>query len=158
MAGSSCSRRFVIGVLFVRTKKDLLFQSNAQVTNLRERGGAYEIYANLIFAADGSESVLYVEDKLAFSNFCDINNPIVSADAKFQPGSKYDGDYQSVYGSLISQKYSPSIANSYALAYVLDKYKTGIKISTRSNKYELFKQQKTELSTTNNTFTPTKCQ
>ena len=37
------SRRFVIGVLFVRTRNYLHFQSNAQVTNLRERAKRLEI-------------------------------------------------------------------------------------------------------------------
>ena len=78
MAGSSCSRRFVIGVLFVRTKKNLLFQSNAQVTNLSERGGHA---VNGMFC-NGSDDIIYYDAQNNSTGYC-TKNDITSAFSPF---------------------------------------------------------------------------
>jgi hypothetical protein len=120
--------------------------------------GANSIYCNVVFAADGSEHIVYVYDRTAFKAFCnDLQN--VSFFEKngsyFKTGSIYETDYNSAYNSLLNGGFSQSIANSYALTYVLDKYNTGIKIAARHSPNHQFKEQKTNII--NNQYQPSKC-
>lgn len=120
---------------------------------------AKNIYCNTIIAADSSEYAVYVSDKTAFTKFCnDTRNAsfFERSGSLFKTGSVYDKDYNTVFNNLVSKKYSQTIANSYALSYVLDKYKTGIKIACRNKKTEDFKEQKTNLVKSD--YQPSKCQ
>jgi len=133
--------------------------SDANFLCIAYNNGAKNIYCNTIFAADSSEYAVYVNDKSAFTKFCkDTLNVsfFERSGSLFKTGSVYDKDYTTVFNNLVSQKYSQTIANSYALSYVLDKYKTGIKIACRNKKTEDFKEQKTNLVKSD--YQPSKCQ
>jgi hypothetical protein len=120
--------------------------------------GAYNIYCNVIFAADGSEHIVYVYDRTAFTTFCnDLQNAsfFEKNGSYFKTGSIYETDYNSAYNSILNMGFSQSIANSYALSYVLDKYNTGIKIAERPSPNHQFKEQKTNLIS--NQYQLTKC-
>lgn len=120
--------------------------------------GAYSIYCNVVFAANGSEHIVYVYDRTAFTSFCDdLQNAsfFEQNGSYFKTGSIYETEYISAYNSLLDMKYTQSIANSYALSYVLDKYNTGIKIAARPTPNHQFKEQKTNFI--NNQYQPSKC-
>ncbi len=121
--------------------------------------GSPNIFANLIFAADGSEYAVYVSDKVAFANFCNnASNASFfdkTADNYFKTGTSWATDYKNVYNNLINQGYTPTDANSYALTSVLDKYNIGVKIAVRNTPQEKFKEQKTEKL--KNNYQPQKC-
>ncbi|MEI8273858.1 MAG: hypothetical protein WCG08_14680, partial [Paludibacter sp.] len=122
-------------------------------------GNATNIYANVIFASNGNEYVVYISDKSAFTSFTtNTNNALffnTSGGSLFASGSVYASDYTVVYSNLTSQGFTQTDANSYALTYVLDKYNTGIKIAMRSNNTLEFKEQKTDIVNTN--YQPKKC-
>ena len=129
--------------------------------------GATKIFANVIIAANGSQYVIYVNDRTAFNDFC--NNSLNSgfyqetSDGRFATGTTWSNDYLTVYKNLQNQGYSDDVCNSYALSYVLDKYNTGMKISERDNNNNAYNEQNTEedrsktIFTTTTTYTPTKC-
>jgi len=133
--------------------------SDATLLGKAYKGGSTNVYANVAFAADGSEYAVYVSDRTAFTNFC--NNTANASfftntsDNSFQSGTNWATDYKSVYDNLINQGYSQTDANSYALTSVLDKYNTGIKIAVRNNHTDQFKEQKTVKITKN--YQPQKC-
>jgi len=122
--------------------------------------GATNIHGNVVFAYDGSESMVYVDDQTKFQAFCASiasNMSLRNTGALFPVGSVYANTYDAVYAQLTEvQNYSASIANSYALTYVLDNYNTGIKISYRSDKTTQFKQQYTD-DNSYNYYIPYKC-
>jgi hypothetical protein len=66
--------------------------------------------------------------------------------SKFEPGTDYALTYDSVYTNCITQQYSQNDAQAHALAYVLDKYNTGMKIykSVSNNRSLDFKELITE--------------
>jgi hypothetical protein len=121
-------------------------------------GDTSNITANVIIAADGSEYVVYVNDRTAFTSFCnDSNNSEFTEPASgglFKSGTQWANDYEAAKTRLTQQGYSQNDAQSYALSYVLDHYNTGIKIYQKKN--GVFKEQKT--TKTNNNYNPQICQ
>jgi hypothetical protein len=115
------------------------------------------ITANVAFAADGSEYMVYVADRNAFENFCYGNSYNSFANkngSMFESGSSFETSYNNAYNQLINANYSQNDAQSYALSYVLDLYNTGMKIYEK--KSGAFKEQKTEK--VNDNYLPKICQ
>ncbi len=117
------------------------------------------IFSNIIIAADGSESAIIVSDRdklNSFWNNADNNSFFnISNDNSFQTGSVWSNDYNEVCNNLLNQGYSGYYAQTFALSYVLEKYNTGLTISSRKNSTEGFKEQKTEKI--NSQYIPKKC-
>lgn len=120
------------------------------------------IFANIIFAHDGSEHAVYISDRNMFKNFChNISNANFGNlnGTGFVNGTVFETDYSKVYNNLKSKGYSEDLANLYALTYVLDKHNTGIKIASRNNSSEDFREQSTEVNNVNSSeqFQPQRC-
>lgn len=133
--------------------------SDANFLCIAYNEGAKSIYCNTIFAADSSEYAVYVSDNTAFAKFCNDKENASFFErngSMFKKGSVYDNDYNTVYNYLVSQNFSSTAANSFALTYVLDKYNTGIKIAMRKRPKDDFKEQKT--NKVNSEYQPSKCQ
>lgn len=126
----------------------------------KHNGISPNIYGNVVLAKDGSESVIYVSDPVAFSNFCtSIKNDLTfnqDTNGYFQTGSDYANTYNAVYKQLTDWNYTQSVANSYALSYVLDNFNTGLKISYRPSATDQFKEQETICL--NGYYSPSICQ
>jgi len=110
--------------------------------------GATQIFGNVVLAHDGTETVIYVSDPVAFSTFCTsiANSTSFKTDATtnyFIAGSDYANAYNAARSFLDSMGYSLSESNSYSLSYVLDHFYTGLSIATRQDKFSQFKEQKT---------------
>ena len=121
------------------------------------KGGSTNITANIEIAANGSEYMVYVNDRNTFSTFCNNSGNsqfFVPSGSMFSSGTTWANDYSSVYNNLVNQGFSGNDAQSYALSYVLDKYNTGLKIYEKKNGN--FKEQKTEASGSN--YSPKICQ
>lgn len=141
--------------------------SDAGTLVLRYNKGTTNIFANVILAANGSQYVVYVNDRAAFNAFCgnDLNSRFYekTSDNRFPTGTTWNNAYNTVYNNLQEQGYSDDDCNSYALSYVFGKYNTGLKISQRSDNNSAFKEQSTEKETSTVTsknttiYTPTKC-
>ena len=118
---------------------------------------AENITANVVFAADGSQYMVYIEDRSAFNTFC--NGPsyysFINAEGSMFGIGGYDTYYNEVYNNLKTQNYYDNDAQSYALSYVLDYFNTGMKIYEKRNGE--FKEQKTEIKYNNN-YSPQICQ
>jgi hypothetical protein len=125
--------------------------------------------SSVIFAHNGSEYVITVDDQEAVDSFLEkLKNPDFSANFiipedqtsnGFVPGSTWEQDYQEVYNKLWKGKggeYSDEDAQAYALAYLMDKHDTGIKIYKRKDHYADFKELNTARSD-NNKYTPRIC-
>jgi hypothetical protein len=111
-----------------------------------------DITANIVFAADGSEYMVYVDNRTALASFCkNSNNSVFFAPngSLFKSGSDWATTYNTVYNDLIKNGYSQNDAQSYALSYVLDYYNTGLKIYEKKIGKTDFKEQKTEKSGNN---------
>ncbi|MDR1156463.1 MAG: hypothetical protein LBL04_17300 [Bacteroidales bacterium] len=137
-----------------------LMHSYRGTVNLND--GSQNITANVVFAANGSEYIVYINDRNAFVSFCD--NPsngtfIYSNNGMFATGSTWDNTYNEVRDDLIVNGYSQNDAQSYALSYVLDYYNTGMKIYEKKAGTSTFKEQKTNRSTSQSTtnYSPTIC-
>ena len=124
---------------------------------------ALNIQASVIYGYDGSEYMIYVNNRDSLAAFC--NNPSNSSFFEptrplFKAGSKFDTDYLIIWTNLGQQGYSTEDAQSYALSYVLDYYNTGLKIYKKVG--SVFKEQKTYLQLVNpgatSQFTPKICQ
>ncbi|MDH6307093.1 hypothetical protein M2451_002327 [Dysgonomonas sp. PFB1-18] len=118
---------------------------------IKAMGGDYKGTIN--FAADGSEYLIYVDDPVALEKFYNAlptnNDFFVAKTTELANGSdfKKDSEYQRIYidvkRKLEKEGYSENEAQAYALSYVSDHYKMGLKISYRKNKNDNFKEQKT---------------
>lgn len=120
-------------------------------------GGNSDIKANVVFAHDGSEYMVYVASETSLISFCSSGNNsffIETTDGKFSPGSKFDQEYTAAYNSLKSTL-SDNDAQLYALSYVLDKNYTGLKICQKNSGTTDFVAQRTEY--TNNQYLPVIC-
>jgi hypothetical protein len=120
------------------------------------RGGSSNITANVIFAADGSEYMVFVNDRTAFAAFS--NNPVNSLffqndGAMFRNNSIWANRYESVHLHLLNSGFSQNDAQKFALAYVLDSSNTGLKIYEKRN--GSFKELLTELL--NGNYIPKRC-
>jgi hypothetical protein len=124
------------------------------------KGGATNIYANVVFDYGGSQYAVYVSDRTAFTAFC--NNTAnagfftLSADNNFLAGSAWGISYNTVYNTLLSKGYSQTDANSFALTYVLDQYNTGMKVAERDNSGSNFREQSTGTTNTG-AYQPQRC-
>jgi len=146
----------VYGDLTTPSPKDVIWLCNAYL------GGATNINANVVFAYDGSESAIYVNNPVLFEDFCEslANDPNFTniAGAYFPVGSEYEAAYNVVNNQLrFFQGFSESVANSYALTYVLDHYNTGLKIGYRPNSTSQYKEQYTEDNQSYQFFVPQIC-
>jgi hypothetical protein len=116
------------------------------------------ITANVIFAADGSEYMVYVNDRDLLAAFCNnaSNGDFFKPNGGlFKSGSQWAQTYNTVRNYLTGKNYSQNDAQSYALSYVLDYYNTGLKIYEKKSGTTAFKEQLTEKS--NNKYTPKIC-
>ncbi|MTK52892.1 hypothetical protein [Paludibacter sp.] len=119
--------------------------------------GCSNIYASVVFASNGSEYVIYIDNQSLFNNFCSYSNfPASTADHLFPSGTTLAIQYNAVYNNLINLGYSADDANSYAISYVLDNNGTGLKISEKKKGQADFKEQQTIQSGSN--YQPQKCQ
>ncbi|MDR0542976.1 MAG: hypothetical protein LBH19_12310 [Dysgonamonadaceae bacterium] len=123
---------------------------------------AQNIQASVILGHDGSEYMIYVNNRTQLSNFS--NNSINAGffepnGAFFKSESIYDTLYNTAKTNLLNQGYSDNDAQSYALSYVLDFCDTGLKIYKKGSNNN-FKEQKTDASVTgaNVTYSPKICQ
>jgi hypothetical protein len=109
-------------------------------------------------AAGGSEYVVYVNDRTAFTSFCNNSSNSefteTASGGLFKSGTQWANTYEAAKTKLTQQGYSQNDAQSYALSYVLDHYDTGIKIYQKKN--GAFKEQRT--TKTNNNYNPQICQ
>ena len=108
---------------------------------------AKNIQGSVIFGADGSEYMIYVNDRTALSTFCSNSQNssfFENTGSDFKTNSIFASTYTATYNNIKTQGYSNDDANSYALAYVLDYYHTGLKISKKEPGKTDFKEQKTE--------------
>jgi hypothetical protein len=104
------------------------------------------ITANVIFAANGSEYMIYVTDRDYLDSFCSNSGNsdfFENNGAFFKSGSVWQTTYNAAYNKLISNNYTQNDAQSYALSYVLDHYNTGLKIYEKKSGTTDFKEQKT---------------
>lgn len=144
------------------TSQDIL--SSPSPSDAVALGSAYNdfsknIFCNVIFAANGTEYCVYVSDRNAFVDFC-TNSANTSffdkTGSNFKVGSVWASEYKLVFDNLVKQGYSQTDANSFALTSVLYKYNTGIKIASRKNSTDDFKEQSiTQLS--NGNYQPKRC-
>jgi hypothetical protein len=124
-----------------------------------QRGNGYK--GTAVFASDGSEYVIYVDDPAALERFYNglSNDDFYTRGGEngdeFMTGSDWGNTYYKAKSNLLKQGYSENDAQSYALTYVLDYYNMGLKISSRTNAVSGFKEQKTDA--TNITYTPKIC-
>ena len=108
---------------------------------------AENIEAFVILAANGSEYMIYVDNREALKNFC--NNSTNSdffennTSSGFKAGSKFDTEYQRARNNMEQGGYSKNDAQSYALTRVLDHFGTGLKISKKAPGATAFKEQET---------------
>ena len=118
--------------------------------------GSPNITANVIFAANGAEYMVYINNPTSLAMFYNSSyySSFQASGSLFQTGSIWATDYNAAYNSMISKGFSANDAQSYALSFVLDKYDTGLKIYEK--KSENFKEQKTDLS--GNNYSPKICQ
>lgn len=91
--------------------------------------------------------MIYVTDRGQLNTFC--NNPNNSGffernGSLFKSGSVWDTAYNQVRDKLLSDGYTQNDAQSYALSYVLDNYKTGMKVYEMNKAQGSYKEQKTE--------------
>ena len=122
--------------------------------------GAKGIYGGVNFACDGSEYMVYVDNRSNFENFCNNSNNagfFVKSELAGGFGGVWGGDYTAVFRNLKDQNYSDDMAKLHALSYVLEKYNTGIKVAGRDNKDSPFKNYNTKEGKDNKTYNPTKC-
>ena len=127
------------------------------------KGVASNITASVIFGHDGSEYMIYVNNRSDLSTFCGkpINsNFFENNGAYFKANSIFEEYYNNAHTSLVNKGFSDNDAQSYALSYVLDWFQTGLKISKKEPGQTDFKEQKTDYtpSGSNIIFTPTICQ
>lgn len=117
-------------------------------------------YTNLegiiIFAYDGSEYLLSINDRTQAYAFAKTNLSLFDCNdnAEFI-NLKMREDYKSIYNKLISEGYSVQDSNDYAMSYLLDKHKTGLKISKKEKNDKNFGEMKTEEKS--NEYKPKKC-
>lgn len=64
-------------------------------------------------------------------------------------------EYLNIRKNLLNNKYSHQNAHDYALAYMLDKYNAGVKISKKTNSSASFKEMKA--AKTGNNYKPQIC-
>ena len=121
------------------------------------KGDSPNITANVSFAANGAEYMVFVNNRSALANFC--NNPgnssfFSASGSMFGTGTVWANDYNTAYNNMANKGYSPNDAQSYALSYVLDKYNTGLKVYEK--KSGNFKEQNTDVTGSN--YLPKICQ
>jgi hypothetical protein len=124
---------------------DAIFLANAY------NKGSKNITANVVFAADGSEYMVYVNDRNILDAFCyrQSNSQFFERDGvMFKSGTVWANDYNAAYSSL-KNTLSDSDAQMYALSYVLDKYCTGLKIYQKPANTSNFKEKNTVRSNNN---------
>jgi len=132
--------------------------SDASIIGKKYKDGSNNIQANVVFAYNGEEYMVYVSDRTKFANFCNnsSNRDFFNPDGSlFKSGSVWDSDYNAARNRLIAQRYADNDAQSYALSYVLSKYNTGMVIYHRKDQFQDFKEQNT-LKNGNN-YTPQIC-
>jgi hypothetical protein len=123
---------------------------------------ASNIQASVIFGYDGSEYVIYVNNRNQLKDFCDAskNSNFFEKDgANFKKNSIFDEYYNNARINMKSKGYSENDSRAYALTYVLDFFQTGLKISKKEPGKNDFKEQRTDYSATgsNITYTPKIC-
>jgi hypothetical protein len=113
-----------------------------------------------VITVDDQEAVDTFLEKLKEPDFsANFIIPDTQTSNGFVPGSVWEQDYQEVYNKLWKGKggeYSDEDAQAYALAYLMDKHDTGIKIYKRKDHYADFKELNTARSD-NNKYTPRIC-
>lgn len=106
-------------------------------------------------------------EELLFSHLMEANEAISFANNKlhlfesntqgfFSNKDMYD-QYKSIFNELRSNGYSIQDSNDYALSYMLDEHKTGLKISKKETGKSDFKEQKTEKNSRTNEYQPKIC-
>ncbi|MDR2146592.1 MAG: hypothetical protein LBE91_09070 [Tannerella sp.] len=153
------------GHLMSPSPADAIALADAYKGNTGKSGSlvrALNIQGSVILGADGSEYMIYVQDRDALKAFCDPTNSLnssffQSSGADFQTNSIFASTYTAAYNNLRTQGYSIHDANSYALSYVLDHYHTGLKISKKEPGKTDFKEQKTEGGEIGKNYLPKKC-
>lgn len=123
---------------------------------------AENIHASLIFASDGSEYMIYVDNDDMIKRFCEnsMNSGFFDSNgALFAGGTLFGTTYEDVCRDLRLQGYSQNDAQSYALSYVLNYFNTGLKIYYKKNGETDFKEQYTgvDVCGSNLTYIPKKC-
>jgi hypothetical protein len=112
------------------------------------QNGSY--LGGIALGRDGAQYLSYIEDKNAANNFLNNYRSSFYVDKndndkmKLRPNSDLFIDYKNVYKSLFYQGYSLDNAQSYAIAYVLSKFNSGIKLSIKPSGSSNFRELKTE--------------
>ena len=123
-------------------------------------GSAPNIAAAVIFGYGGEEYMIFIDDRTALSMFLgNLYNQdfLQGSGAMFRAGSDWDIAFIQAFSQLRFQGFSPSDAQSFALAYVLDRFNTGMKIYRRGDDGQ-FKEQQTVRTGANDTnFAPQRC-
>ena len=125
--------------------------------------GSKNITANVIFAADSSEYMVYVANRGALDVFCKYSpniqffNQSNGANGVFQQGTVWANAYNTMYATLQAppMNLSDNDAQLYALAYVLDTFYTGLKIYKKDKGTNDFKEKRLQYS--NNNYSQVTC-
>lgn len=117
-----------------------------------------------IIINNNTEYLISIADRQKAYNFTQGSNVNIFQDAGVESKNIFkdpnmEADFNAINEKLISQGYKDKQSNyTYTMSYLLDKYNTGLTISTKSRaKTENFKEIKTNYNQSNNSYNPTKC-
>ena len=110
---------------------------------------------------NNTEYLISIVDRQKAYNFSNSSNANIFApytgngNAIFN-NSAINNEFNSIISNLVSQGYKDPQSNyAYAMSYLLEKYNTGLTVSTKTRSESSFKELKT--NNTNNSYKPTRC-
>lgn len=100
----------------------------------------YNFYGAIIYTYNGSAYLVHIDDKDQAYKFQKNNQTFFDL---FDSGLQFD-EFMTIRADLLRQNYSETDAYDFAMSFILDNYKTGLKISRMEDQDSLFKELHTE--------------
>lgn len=117
----------------------------------------YNLFGIVIFAFDGSEYLISLDDRVQANSFYKDNPNSFNSDMddNFFSNMKIYFEFNQIMESLSDEGYSKQDSYDYSMSYILDKYNTGIKIYKKEKDDKNFGEMKTEEES--DKYKPKKC-
>ncbi|MDR1504988.1 MAG: hypothetical protein LBT43_21260, partial [Prevotella sp.] len=136
-----------------------LLQANNVLYKKYYDNEGYNLAGGIIFASDGSEYLISIEDRSKANTFYKNQGSLFTPDSShnYFQDSTLKVKFEDIMDNLLTKGYSHQNSYDFAMTYILDSYNTGIKISKKEAEEKEFKELKTEYRNPKISYQPKKC-